>query len=170
MNATARSLLVGVDPMSLVLAVIDREQAIADTSQIRTLADARTLGEVRRGDPKALAIVRECYEADAERAEDEPFDSLPDDTPYQAHAWFGSDSWYFNFPLARLITEQTVPREILDEFGQPDHAYGLDYEQATWLRPEDSDAIVSRLRELGFEVDDSPEAGGIICDYTYQEA
>lgn len=54
-------LLVGVDPMSDVLVIVEADRALADTSLIRTLVDSRTLGQVRAGDPRALALVSDYY-------------------------------------------------------------------------------------------------------------
>jgi hypothetical protein len=101
--------------------------------------------------------------------EDEPTcEDLPDDTPFSVVDWFGPDYWYMVMPLARLITEQTAPTELLAQFGQPDTSIGLDYEQATWFDPLDRAAIEHRLRELGHHIIEGPEAQAILDGYDYR--
>lgn len=156
-------LVVGWDPMGVTLAVIPLEIAREDTALIRTLVDSRVLGDVRSGDPAALQAVREYYgfneynlkypDAD-EDSEPISFDDLPGDQPFSVVQWFGDDSWYKQFPLARLRTAEFAPRELLDEFGKEDGSFGLDYEPATWFDTDDRDAIEARLRELGHRVID----------------
>lgn len=167
MATQERVLLVGTDPMIETLAIIAKFQALADTAYIRTLDDSATLGDVRRGDPAALGDVEEVFDASREDTTDLKCRELPDSTPYSAEDWFGSDWWYMRFPLARLRTEECVPRELLGEFGQPDTAYGMDYEQATWFRREDSEAIIRRLLELGYKAEAGPESQRILDDYRY---
>ena len=110
--------VVGVDPMSDNLAVIPLDVARADAALIRTL-NSGTLGEVRRGDPAALALVEEAYsyfgtnpvlvDEDDPDSDVVPFDELPDSHPYDVVSWFGDDSYYFHYPLARLRTEEHAP-------------------------------------------------------------
>ncbi len=153
--------VVGVDPMSDNLAVIPLDVARADAALIRTL-NSGTLGEVRRGDPAALALVEEAYsyfgtnpvlvDEDDPDSDVVPFDELPDSHPYDVVSWFGDDFYYFHFPLARLRTAEHAPQEIMEEFANRDFGVGLDYEPADWLDLGDSEAIEARLRELGHRV------------------
>ena len=39
-------------------------------------------------------------------------DVLPDDTEFSVVTWFGYDYWHMVMPLARLITEETVPPDV----------------------------------------------------------
>lgn len=170
MKARRNRLIVGCDPMSQALAILEQDRAIEDTRFIRALVDSRTVGGLRAGDPTALDKARRWYEAGRDQQEDPPFEELPDDHPYQIDEWFGSDSWYNMLPLARLITAETAPIEITREFGQEDYLMGLDYEPATWFRHSDKGAVVARLRQLGFEVDDSRDAQAVISMYDFSGA
>ena len=170
MGEGSRLLIVGCDPMSQTLAILERERAIEDSRFIRTLVDSRTVGDLRTGDPAALLKARHWYDDCRDKEEDPPFDDLPDDHSYRIVDWFGDDSWYNMLPLARLITEETAPTEIIHEFGQDDFGVGLDYERATWFRLEDEGDIVTRLRALGYQVDDSNEAQEVISKYDYLSA
>lgn len=163
-------LIVGCDPMSQALAILERDRAIEESRFIRTLVDSRTVGDLRTGDPTALLKACRWYDDCRDKEEDPPFEDLPDSHPYRIVDWFGGDSWYTLLPLARLITEETAPLEIIREFGQDDFLMGLDYEPAIWFRFSDKGAVVARLRELGFEVDDSKEAQAIITKYDFSAA
>lgn len=66
-------LLVGGDPMSEVLVIVEANRALSDTSLIRSLVDSRTLGQVRAADPQALALVSSFY-ADTRDPSDEERD------------------------------------------------------------------------------------------------
>ena len=59
---------------------------------------------------------------------------------------------------------------MLRAFGQEGWSIGLDYERATWLQPEDSQAIVAALRGLHYEVDDGPTAQAILNDFDFSNA
>ena len=105
--------------------------------------------------PDVLAEVAEVHD---DRVLDDPdlglpeFGQLPDDHPFNVVDWFGMDGWYYHVAVLRVQTGRHAPKEILEEFGQPDHAFGMDYERATWFRLEDREAIVRRLQELGYTV------------------
>lgn len=167
--ADSRDLIVGTDPMSPALIVLDRERVIADGNFIQALLESRTLRDVRRHGGLVLTEVRDSYINCGE--EDDPaFESLPDETPFSVITWFGDDSWYMKMPLARLLTAETAPTEVMKEYGQRDTSYGLDYEPATWLDPDEVEQIVARLRQLGHRVDDGPEAQALLDRYSYLEA
>ena len=151
--------------------VLERERAVDDAKFIRTLVDARTLGHIRGGSQRALDAVREQYDpVEADNEPDDDFDALPDDTEFSVVTWFGYDYWHMVMPLARLITEETVPPDVLRAFGQEDWSMGMDYERATWLQPEDSKAIVAALRGLNHDVDDGPTAQAILNDFDFGNA
>lgn len=151
--------LVGADRNTDALHVIPLDIARADSALFRTLA-RRTLGEVRRGDPTALALVEEAYsdfgmsrvlvDENDPFGDCVPFDELPDSHPFDDAEWFGEDPPH---PQARLRTAKYAPWEIMEEFGRDDYGVGfVGYEPADWLDCSDSEAIEARLRELGYRV------------------
>lgn len=156
--------------MSPALIVLDREQAVADGNFIQALLKSRTLGDVRRHGGQVVDEVRDWYFNCGEPEDDPAFESLPDQTPFSVITWFGDDSWYLMMPLARLITAEKAPSDVMLEFGNPDNDIGLDYEQAVWLDPDDLKKIVAMLRALGHAVDEGPEAQELLDRYSYLEA
>lgn len=138
--------LVGIDPMSERLAVVPIELAEDDVAAIQTLQAAKNLGDVRQSAP-ALKLARQWYDPDRTDKHLE-LDTLPDEAPFDVEQWLG-DLWQ---PLVRLRTAESAPPELLAEFGREDHEFGMDYERARWLAPEDRTAVEGRLRARGDEV------------------
>jgi hypothetical protein len=159
--ADARCIVTGIDPASERLCVLPGVELEADLELIGAFARASTLGDVREH-PRAWAITDYFPKYDDEGVEALDVDRLPDDTPFEFGAWFGD--WAFaKIPQARLRTAELCPREVLEEFGRADEEFGLmDYEPAPWLSPDDREAIETRLKGLGFEVERGDDR---IADY-----
>ncbi len=145
-------MITGVDPHSLCLCVLPEEEVASDLELIAAFAAATSIGDVRKHDG-AWAITENFIKFDEEGEDELDVEALPDDTPFDFGDWFGEES-FAQIPLARLQTSELCPPEVMEKFGQQDDGVGfVDYERATWLSPEDRDAIEQHLVWLGFDVE-----------------
>ncbi|WP_430502574.1 hypothetical protein ACQRWP_13535 [Micromonospora trifolii] len=129
------------------LAVLPYDVALRDVELIKAVVEPKTLGEVRRS-PLALPLVKAVFDDRAAMDGEPAFSDLGDDVPFD---WY-DDLGLFWRPDPRLRTAELAPPSLLATFGRKDHAYGMDYEPATWLSLDDQVVIEAALRELGHEI------------------